>query len=82
VVPVPERPIDWGLPVALSTMLREALWLPLAFGVKVTLTTQLEFAASELGQLLLWANWAAFVPLSATLVIASAAVPEFVIVTV
>jgi len=37
VVPVPERLRDWGLPVALSVMLTEAVRLPLVVGSKVTL---------------------------------------------
>lgn len=52
-VPVPDRVTDWGLPVALSAIATEADRLPLAFGVNVTLMVQLEFAASELPQLLL-----------------------------
>ena len=40
-VPVPERLTLWGLPVALSEMLSEAVRLPLAEGVKVTLMVQL-----------------------------------------
>ena len=52
-VPVPERATDWGLPAALSVMLTEAVRLPLAVGVKVTLIVQLAPAATELPQVLL-----------------------------
>jgi hypothetical protein len=39
-VPVPARPTVWGLPGASSAMLTAALRLPVAMGVKVTLTWQ------------------------------------------
>jgi len=39
-VPVPERLTVCGLPLALSEMLTEAVRLPLAVGVKVTLIVQ------------------------------------------
>jgi len=51
-VPVPERLTDCGLPLALSVMLIEAVRLPLAEGVKVTLMVQLLSAASELPHVL------------------------------
>jgi hypothetical protein len=51
-VPVPERPTVWGLPLALSLILTEAVRLPLAVGVKVTLIVQLAPAATELPQVL------------------------------
>src|SRR5208282_1131587 len=37
VVPVPERPTVWGLPVALSVRVTAALRVPLVVGLKVTL---------------------------------------------
>ena len=49
-VPVPERPRDWGLPVALSVMLTEAVRLPLTVGSNVMLIVQLPPAATELPQ--------------------------------
>ena len=49
-VPVPERLTVCGLPLALSVMLTEAVRLPLAEGVNVTLIVQLAPAASELPQ--------------------------------
>ena len=39
--PTPEIATVWGLPVALSAMLKEPLRVPLAVGEKVTLTLQL-----------------------------------------
>ena len=51
-VPVPERLTDCGLPLALSVMLTEAVSLPVADGVKVTVIVQLAPAASELPQVL------------------------------
>ena len=51
-VPVPERLTACGLPLALSVMLSEAVRLPLAAGVKVTLMVQLAPAATELPQVL------------------------------
>ena len=51
-VPVPERLTDCGLPLALSVMVTEAVRLPLAVGVKVTLIVQLAPAATELPQVL------------------------------
>ena len=51
-VPVPERLTVCGLPLALSVMLTEAVRLPLAAGVKVTLMVQLVPAATLAPQLL------------------------------
>lgn len=48
-LPVPVTPAVWGLLVALSVIAREAVRLPVAVGVKVTLIVQLAFAATELG---------------------------------
>ncbi len=81
-VPVPERLTAWGLPLALSAMLSEAVKLPLADGVKVTLIVQLAPAATELPQLLVWAKSLGLVPVSARLVILMAAVPVFLRVMV
>jgi hypothetical protein len=44
--PVPERLTVWGLPVALSATLSEALRVPVAEGLKVTLIVQFEPAAT------------------------------------
>jgi len=51
-LPVPERLTVCGLPRALSVMLTEAVRLPLAKGVNVTLIVQWEKAASDLPQVL------------------------------
>ena len=51
-VPVPERLTVCGLPLALSAMLTEAVRLPLAAGVNVTLIVQLAPPATELPQVL------------------------------
>jgi len=50
--PVPERLTVCGLPLALSVMLTEAVRLPLAAGVNVTLIVQLAPAGTELPQVL------------------------------
>ena len=50
-VPVPERLTVWGLPLALSAMLRVPLRVPVAVGVKVTLIVQLAPAATLVPQL-------------------------------
>ena len=50
--PVPERLTVCGLPLALSVMLSEAVRLPLAEGVNVTLILHLALGASELPQVL------------------------------
>ena len=53
-LPVPVRLTVCGLPAALSEMLTEAVRLPSAAGVNVTLIVQLPpFAATELPQVLL-----------------------------
>ena len=46
-VPVPERLTVWGLPLTLSVMDSEAVRLPLAAGLKVTLIVQLALAAAS-----------------------------------
>jgi galactitol-specific phosphotransferase system IIB component len=74
-VPVPERLTACGLPMALSVMLTEAVRLPLAEGVKVTLIVQLPPAATELPQVLLWAKSPALVPVIARLEILMAPLP-------
>ena len=81
-VPVPERLTLWGLPLALSAMLSEAVRLPLAEGVKVTLIVQLPPAATEVPQLLLWAKSLGLAPPSARLEMLKAALPVLLRVTV
>src|SRR5581483_7463570 len=43
--PVPDKPMDCGLPLPLSVMLTDAAREPVAVGVKVTLMVQEAFAA-------------------------------------
>ena len=72
---MPERLTVCGLPLALSVMLTEAVRLPLAEGVKVTLIVQLVPAATLAPQLLVCAKSLALVPVSARLVMLKAALP-------
>jgi len=53
VAPVPVRLTICGLPAALSEMLTNAVRVPVAVGVNVTLIVQLPPAASELPQVLI-----------------------------
>ena len=62
-------------------MAREAVRLPLTEGVKVTLRVQLEPAATELPQLLVWAKSPALEPERAMLVRLKGTLPELVRVT-
>ena len=52
VVPIPLSGTVCGLPLALSVMLKAAVRVPEAVGLKVTLKVQLALAASELPQVL------------------------------
>ena len=74
-MPVPERLTAWGLPLALSVMDSEAVRLPLAAGLNVTLTVQLALAASELPQVLVWVKSLALAPVSVMLVMLNAELP-------
>ena len=79
-MPVPVRPISWGLPTALSVMVMVPDCAPAAVGVKVTLIVQVPFTASVdglMGQLFVCANCV----LAAMLVMLSAALPVLVSVT-
>src|SRR5882762_441666 len=80
--PVPLRLIVCGLAGAWSVMLIEAVRLPAAPGVKVILMVQLAPAATELPQVLLWANSLLLVPVMAMLETFSAPAPLLVRVTV
>jgi hypothetical protein len=73
--PVPERLTVCGLPLALSVMLSEAVRLPLAEGVNLTLIVQLAPAATLAPQLLLCAKSLGFVPMSARLEMLKAELP-------
>ncbi len=64
-MPVPERLTVCGLPLALSVMLTEAVRVPVAEGVKVTLIVQLAPAATELPHVLVCAKSPALVPVTA-----------------
>ena len=72
---MPERLTVCGLPLALSVMLTEAVRLPLAEGVNVTLIVQLAPAGTELPHMLDRAKSLALVPVSARLVMFKAALP-------
>jgi hypothetical protein len=63
-------------------MLTEAISLPLAVGVKVTLIVQLAPAATELPQVVAWAKALALAPVMARLVMLNVALPLLVKVTV
>ena len=81
-VPVPLKPMEWGLPLALSAMLTLAVRDPVAEGVKVTLIEQLALAATLLPQVFVWAKSPEFVPVSPMLVTPREASPVFESVTV
>ena len=74
-VPVPVRLTLWGLPVALSARVRDAVRVPLAAGINVTLTEQLALAASELPQVLVSVKSLALAPVSVMLVMLIAELP-------
>src|SRR5581483_2175306 len=76
-VPVPVRPIDCGLPVALSLMVTVPVRAPVAAGAKVTLIVQLAPAATELPQVWVCAKS----PLAVMLVIVKIEVLVFFTVT-
>jgi len=81
-VPVPERLTVCGLPLALSLMFSEAVRVPEAEGVKVTLIVQLAPAATELPHVLVCAKSPALVPVTAMLVMLKVALPVLRRVTV
>jgi len=81
-VPVPDRATVWGLPLALSLMLSEAVRLPLAVGVKVTLIVHEASTVTEMLQVLVSAKSPALVPVIATLAISKMPMPTFMTVTV
>ena len=62
-IPVPLKGTSCGDPAAFEAILSEGpLTAPIALGVKVTIAMQVALGASELGQLLLSLNCAAFEP--------------------
>jgi len=76
-IPVPVRVTVCGLEPSLSVRMRVPVWMPVAEGVKVTLTVQEDEAASEVPQLSLSPNCV----LAARLVKVMAVVPVLVRVT-
>ena len=80
--PVPVTVTLCGEPAALSAMATEADRLPAAEGLKVTETVQLAAAAMLAAQVFVWLKSAAFVPVIATLLMDSAALPELEMVIV
>jgi len=83
-VPVPLKPTVCGLPLALSAKLSEALRVPVADGVNVTLTVQvlLGVTVAPVQVSALLAKSLAFVPLIVTVETLSAALPVLLRVTV
>ena len=78
VIPVPDRAVVWGLPVALSVTVDVAFRVPVTVGVKVTLTVQLAPAAKLEPQPFVWAKSLLLVPVIAMLLILTdEAVPFF-----
>ena len=80
-VPVPERLTVCELPRALSVMLTEALRLPLADGLNVTLIVQEAPAATDLPHVLVSAKLVRLVPLTTMLDIINVALPVLLRVT-
>jgi hypothetical protein len=64
-VPVPDKSTACGLPSALSVIPRLAVALAATVGVKTTLMVQLD-PGSTMVQLLVWLNWLASAPVTAT----------------
>ena len=81
-MPAPLRVTICGLPVALSVMVMAAVRLPAVPGMNLTLMVQLAPAATEVPQVLLWANSLLLVPVTAMLETFSAPAPLLVRVTV
>ena len=73
--PEPVRLAVWGLPLALSVTVTLAVLVPDAVGLKVTLIAQVVPAATEPPQVLLWAKSPLLVPVTAMLLMLSAALP-------
>jgi hypothetical protein len=81
-LPAPDKVTVCGLPGALSEIASVAAWFPVEVGEKTTLMVQLAFEATELPQLLVDVNCEAPLPVTVTLVMERAALPELVRVTV
>jgi hypothetical protein len=80
-VPVPVKVTDWGLPGTLSVILIEAVRLPEAVGVNVTLIVQVPFATTVPPHVLVWAKSPALAPVTAMLVMLRLAFPVLLRVT-
>jgi hypothetical protein len=80
--PVPVRLIPCGLLGSLSVMVTEAVLVPVAAGVNVTLIVQLAPAATELPHVLLSGKSPMSAPVTAMLVMERAELPVLVRVTV
>jgi hypothetical protein len=80
--PVPVTVTLWGEPAALSAMATEADRAPASAGVKATEIVQLAPVAMLAAQVFVWLKSAAFVPVIATLLMDSAALPELEMVIV
>lgn len=78
---MPAKEMACGLPAALSVMVIEAIRLPSAEGVNVTLIMQFPPAATELPQLPVWAKSLALAPVISRLVIFSVALPVLLTAT-
>ena len=81
-MPVPLSATVWGLPAALSVIFTDAVRVPVAEGLKVTLAVQLAPGASELPHVLVRTKSAALGPVTMTLAIFKVALPLLVKVTV
>lgn len=79
--PVPVKPTNCGVPVALSPMLKLAERGPLAVGVNVTPIEQFPPATTLDPQLLVCWKSLGLVPPTETAVMLSVALPEFVSIT-
>lgn len=80
-LPVPVRLTNCGLPAALSAMLTEAVRVPIAAGVNVTLIVHVPFTATELPHVLVTVKSLGSVPVAPILVIVKLAFPVLVRVT-
>jgi len=77
VEPVPVRDADCGEPAALSVTLRVAVKVVADAGLNVTEMLQVEEAASDVPQMLVWVKSAGLVPVIRMPVILSVALPAF-----
>ena len=81
-VPAPIRGTFWGLLIALSVKTTAAVLLPMAVGLKITATVQLDPAAKLLPQELVEMRKSAlFVPVTLMLVIVKRTLPRLVTFT-